>query len=270
MQPDNTGQNERERKCPPDEGPDNPPEIAVVSAAEALRQDLRDVEVPAGQSVMLSPYEREYADCFARVAVRNYDDLQTLGLVPRGLSEDRVRRAIADDDEETYKAAREMLASQPAPHGGCECKPEAAGSANVGTLRQHYSRARRSFNPALSRLLSDHLKTRVEWDSPVAGVVRRWASYAADAGLYADTNFIVSVQILRLRDIIIGPGATLHVDPGTQDLLAATIWIHQTGRLRHGGGYLKIWASAISRYRDLHIQIEATPAASIPWLAKNA
>jgi hypothetical protein len=34
--------------------------------------------------------------------------LQTLGLVPRELSEEKVRRAIAADDDEAYKIAQSM------------------------------------------------------------------------------------------------------------------------------------------------------------------
>jgi len=57
-----------------------------MSAKEELRQDLRASEVPAGADVMFSPHEPEFADCFARVKVKNFDDLKTLGCVPRGLA----------------------------------------------------------------------------------------------------------------------------------------------------------------------------------------
>ncbi|HEV7376232.1 MAG TPA: hypothetical protein VGN95_16055 [Pyrinomonadaceae bacterium] len=61
MQSDKTG------KCPPGEDSGDSPELKVVSAKEALRQNLRALEVPTGADVLFSPYEREFAGYFARV-----------------------------------------------------------------------------------------------------------------------------------------------------------------------------------------------------------
>jgi hypothetical protein len=241
------------------------PEVKVLTAKEALRQDLRDLEVPAGATVMLSPYEREFADYFVRVPVKSFDDLQTIGLVPRGLAEDKVRRAIAADDEEAYKIAQTILANYSA-RGGCECGEKTAARAPLNNLRQHYASTRKSFNPALARVVSEHLQTRVTWDSTVAGIVRNWTAFA-DRGFSAATTLNPSVLLAVSRDIIINRGATLQVEASTHSLLAGTIWIHQTGKLVHGGGYLKIWAAAISRYTNLITSVTAIE--KIPWkLAK--
>src|SRR6185503_16692718 len=97
--------------CPPDEGSDDQPELKVISAKEALRRELKPLEVRAGADVMFSPYEQEFVDYFAQVAIKNFDDLKILGFVPRGLQEDKVRRAIADDDDQAFKIAQSRLAN---------------------------------------------------------------------------------------------------------------------------------------------------------------
>jgi hypothetical protein len=63
---------------------------------------------------MFSPHECEFADCFARAEVENFDDLKTLGFVSRGPAEEEIRRAIADDDNEAHEVAHTMLVNQTA------------------------------------------------------------------------------------------------------------------------------------------------------------
>jgi len=240
-------------QCPPEEGSGDTQGIKVLSAKEALRRDLKTLEVPAGADVMFSPYEPEFADYFAQVEVKIFDDLKTLGFVPRGLKEESVRRAIADDDEEAYKIAQTRLYNSPSGHG-CECQPQKS-SGPVSKLREQYASARQSFNPALARVLSDHLKTRIEWDNPIAGIVHKWVRHIE----FAER----AVNVAILNDITINRGATLRVDASTRSLLAGSIYIHQTGRLIFNGGYLKIWAHAISRLRTF--AISTTALEDIPW-----
>lgn len=266
MQPEN------EANCPPGREAADLPEVAVMSARESLRRDLKDLEVPAGSAVTLSPYEREYADRFARVEIKSFDDLQVVGFVPRGLSEDKVRRAIDEDDAEALRMAHNALANPPAAGGGCECAHPGAADAGRGDLRQHYERARKRFNPSLSRVISEHLRTRVEWDSPVAVAVRKWAQrVGAGGGRYGTAEYVpahrFTILQLIIRDVIINRGATLHVEPSVQNFLARWILIHRTGRLVHGGGYLKIWASTVAPLANLSLTVAA--ADPIPWALAN-
>jgi len=266
MQPEN------EANCRPAREAADLPEVAVMSAKEAVRRDLKDLEVPAGSAVTLSPYEREYAEHFARVEIKSFDDLQVVGLVPRGLSEDKVRRAIDEDDAEALRMAHNALANPSAGGGGCECAHPGAADAGRSDLRQQYERARKRFNPALSRVISEHLRSRVEWDSPVAGAVRKWAQrVGAGGGQYGTAERLpahrVTVLQLTLRDVIINRGATLHVESSVQNFLARYILIHRTGRLVHSGGYLKIWASTVAPLFNLPLTVAA--AAPIPWALAN-
>jgi hypothetical protein len=251
MQSDKTG------KCPPGEDSGDSPELKVVSAKEALRQNLRALEVPAGADVLFSPYEREFAGYFARVEVKNFDDLKTLGFVPRGLVEDKVRCVVVVSNRAAYKVAHTMLSNDPVRGHGCDCQQPQTAKAPRSDLRQRYESARKRFNPALSRLLSEHLQARVDWDSPVAGIVKRWTQYV-------DLAQRAAISIALLSDITINRGAILRVDQSTKALLVGTIWIHRTGRLVYDGGYIKIWARAIENLIDITTRITAT--ADIPWL----
>jgi len=269
MQPDNEANNRQARDAA------GLPEVAVMSAKEALRREPKDLEVSAGSTVTLSPDDREYAEHFARVEIKSFDDLQLLGLVPRGLSEDKVRRAIDEDDAEALRMAHNALAQPQAGGGGCGCGGGHAREADAGRgdLRQHYDRARRRFNPALSRILSEHLRTQVAWDSPTAVVIKNWARRARASGNYSSSSsaeavpsFNFAILQFALRDVIINRGATLHVESSVQSFLARNILIHRTGRLVHGGGYLKIWAAVVAPLSNLTLSLDST----IPWALANS
>jgi hypothetical protein len=250
-------------KCgryPPDDDSGDVLDRMVQSPKDALRRELKTLQVAAGADVMFSPHDREFADYFGRVAVKTFDDLKVLGFVPRGLAEDKVRSAIAADEEEAYKVALTRTADAPAPHRDCDCQGSPAANATGGTsssLRQRYVSARKAFNPTLARVLAQHLQTRVEWDSPTASIVRNWVSYI-------DRPQQSAISIALLSDITIDRGATLRVDRSTKALFAGTIYIHRTGQLIYDGGYLKIWASAISSFIGLATTV--TSVTDIPWL----
>lgn len=252
MQSDKTG------KCPPEEGSGDVSELKVVSAKEALRRDLKSLQVPASTDVMFSPYDSEFAPYFARVEVKDFDDLKVLGFVPRGLAEEKVRSAIAADENEAYKVAHTMLANSPAPN--CTCQHPQTTVVSGSNLRQHYASARKSFNPALARVLTEHLQTRVEWDSPIASIVRNWMRFI-------EISQRSAISIALLNDITIDRGAVLRLDKSTKALFAGTIYIHRTGQLIYDGGYLKIWAHAISNL--LTFATSATNLSNIPWLISN-
>lgn len=227
------------------------------SAKEALKHDLRSIDVPEDTTVLLSPTSRDFADCFLRVHLRSYEDLQTLGFVPRGLSEENVRKAIAGDDDETYKMAQTTFCQV---RHDCDCSEHRGHTANPHrnkTLRSTYTAIRKSHNPNLARLLSDHYGTRMPWDSPIAGIVAKWTGYIE---IVLDPLILV----LFAQDITINRNATLAVDANAKSLMARDIKIHNTGKLVHQGGYLKVWANSISRLDNLFVGSHV-----VPWLVQK-
>jgi hypothetical protein len=232
------------------------PEIALVTSREALRREFMRIEVPEDSELSLSPTNREYARCFARVHLQSYEDLQTLGFVPRRLPEERVREAIATDDEEAFKLASTMM-HQPVRDCGCESQGAYQERASRSTLRTAYNSVRKSHNRALAGLLSDHYGTHIAWDSPLAGIVRKWDSYL---GLNAE------IVIALLEDIIINRNATLAVAANAKSLLAHNIWVHDTGRLVLQGSYTKVWANSVNRFSILRPEVlETLREQEPPW-----
>jgi hypothetical protein len=232
--------------------------IVLCNVQEALAREPRDLEVPEGTEVLLSPYEREHKEYFVRVELKSFEDLKMFGLVPRGLSEEKVRRAISKDDEEVHKLASKMLDTQARQGCGCEDHQPQSSRSYGSDLRRLYTSTRNRYHPSLANLLSAHLSARVEWDSALPGIIRRWVSI---------TN--VSLISTLFRDITINRGATLAVDKSAKSLLAGTIWIHRSGRLVSQGSYLKIWAHAISSFTDVKIIDHVTALDKLPWRGAN-
>ena len=220
-----------------------------MSAREVLGLEPRPLVVPEDQEMVLSPDNPNFARSFARVQLKSYADLQLLGLVPRHLSEDKVRKAISADDAEVYQmATRALSLSTP-----CDCSGHAALTKRpLGRTR--YARlttVAQAHHPALAAVLADHYGTHVAWDEPVSSIVRNW-TFALRVGSL--------VHIALLGDITINKNATLTVASPAKSLLAWNIWIERTGRLLQQGSYLKIWANSMNRFR--HFDLEAVNAAA--------
>jgi hypothetical protein len=208
--------------------------------------------VPDNAEVVLSAANREFASFFARVRLKSYADLQLLGFVPRRLAEDKVRQAMATDDEDALRLAAGLQRE-----GDCGCndaRPVLPASRMRGsTLRSVYNRIRKRHNPALARVLSDHYHTLWPWDSPVAAIMRKQV-----AALNLSTwELLLTVA----ADITIKSNATLWVGAGVQALLAHNIWIHSTGKLIQQGSYLKLWANSINHFSG-SLNLSAVAAAS--------
>ncbi len=224
-------QDRREEGCP---------EVRLLTAKDALRLELRPIEVPENAEILLSPANPEYASCFARVRLKSYEDLQTLGFVPRRLAEEKVRQAMAADDGEVYDLAGKMLRQS---SGECGCSK---GAAHVTVLRGSpirsvYNNIRKRHNPALARVLADHYGTQMAWDTPVPAIVRKWV-----VAVRLNPEIIIAL----LGDITIHKNATLAVAASSKSLMAWNIWIHTTGRLVQQSSYLKIWANSINRFTN--------------------
>jgi hypothetical protein len=84
-------------------------QIKRCSAKEALRHDLRKIVVPEGKTVLVSPKSPEFTGHFVEVPLTSFDDLQTLGFVPRGIAQETLRKAIVEDDNDGYRMAQAMF-----------------------------------------------------------------------------------------------------------------------------------------------------------------
>jgi hypothetical protein len=104
----------------------------------------------------------------------------------------------------------------------------------------------------MARLLADHYGKHISWDNPVAGIVSKWV-------MYIEVVLNPSIIVLFAQDIIINRNATLTVDATAKSLLAKDIKIHNTGKLVHQGGYLKIWANSISRLDNVILGSHTIP-----------
>src|SRR5262245_11782196 len=85
--------------------------IKTYPAKEALKRGTEDLVVAEGQAVTLTPSNRDLAHHFARVQLTALEDLPTLGLLPRKIGEQDLRRAIGSDDDDAYKMTVSLLAS---------------------------------------------------------------------------------------------------------------------------------------------------------------
>jgi hypothetical protein len=231
--------------------------IKLCTAKEALRHEARNIVVPENVDLTLSPSHPELLNYFVRVPLKTYEDLQLLGFVPRKLSEEKVRQAIAADDEEAYKLSGTLSPQAPS---DCECKntlPRASSYSQ--NLRSIYNGIRKTHNPSLARLLSDHFSTHITWDDPVAGITRKWA-------LYLDSRLSKVLLVAILMDITINRGASLAVDANVKSFLAHNIQIHRTGRLIQQGSYMKIWANSMTTFLDFTDVLTQVPKVAPPWL----
>jgi hypothetical protein len=229
--------------------------IPELTAREALSRTTRSIQIPDDETVVLSPASPEFGQAFVRVQATTFDDLQLLGLVPRGIAEEPLKRAIAADDDTAATVVRQA----PPRDTECACHGGDAQATRVAygrDLRLAYGRVRKSYHPALASLLSDHLGTRVTWDSPTAAIVRKNVT-----GALRQTPHMIAL----FEDITIGKNATLAVDPTLKTLYAGTIWIHRSGRLRQQGSYVKIWASAIRTYVDFASVVTNSAKVHAPW-----
>jgi hypothetical protein len=229
-------------------------DIRAMSAAELIRQDPRDLEVPEGTEVLLSPDDPQFAHHFARVDMRSYEDLQLLGFIPRGLDLDALRSAIRHDDEAAQQVAHERLAR------GNPCDDRERQETSYGSsLRELTAQIRRDYHPALSRLLNEHYRTTIELDSMRAGLTWKWASSLKELDA-------VSLVASLFQDITVHKDATLRIDKTDRMLMASNIRIHKTGKIVRSGGYLKIWAHSISAFIDFS-EVVTEAVHRFPWAA---
>lgn len=228
--------------------------LPTCSVKELLNRPTESLVVPDGQTIEFAPDKREFAHYFARVRLTVFEDLQLLGLVPRGLREDAVRQAIGSDEEQAYRTA---AASLGALTHDCTCAPRRDRLSD--RLAATYRQARRSNNPALARMLSEHYQTDIAFHDPLPALVRNWVRYF-DTKRHFDAGIATSL----FTDVTIHRNAVLATDRTLKLFLAGTIWIHRSGQLLQQGSYLRIWAHTIARFLDIR-DIATTVRVDAPW-----
>lgn len=208
-------------------------EIALVTAADALRAKRRDKVVEDG-----STYEVGDEDC-TRVGIAGIEDLQRLSLLPESLKPELLLKAIREDDAAALEQARRLpFAAADCGCDGGDDATEARAPHPVATLRQQYGQLRRRFHPTLARALSDVHGQEVAWDSPLAIHAHRWVHQ-----LQAVRRF--ELVLVFWQDLTVGRNATLQLATTRRMLWARHIRIHTGGRIRTGGSYLKIKCASI-------------------------
>ncbi|MCR6850374.1 hypothetical protein [Bacillus sp. IBL03825] len=239
-------------------------EIKLCSAYEALRRETRDIEVPENKTLILSPANREFASAFSRVSLESFRDLQLLGFIPHKLEEERIRNAIAKDDDEIYRIA---ITTPNWNTRKCSCVGHVTENPKSVEQDFHstYNNIRERYHPTLANLLSEFYRIRISADSPLASnikkVITKWDRLRSENNIAISTIF---------KDIVINRGGTLIIPPINTSLLAHNIWFHQTANMIHQGSYLKIWASAIHTFRNLSVEdLEAWRREKPSWLIKN-
>jgi hypothetical protein len=78
-----------------------------IYVEDALRGNGVQIEVPPGEILTIGPFEERYADVYRIAEVRSFADLQALGLVPDGISEQEASAALVADDRD-FRGRRDL------------------------------------------------------------------------------------------------------------------------------------------------------------------
>ena len=184
-----------------------------VDVEYALRATGIQIEVPSGEMVTIGPFEARYADAYRVAEVRSFEDLQSLGLVPRGLSEQTARDALLSDD----RAFRERRGDA-AERSACAC--EDASAAPAARIRR--SRIQASLGEALA---SPSRKSSALDDPGVIHVYHHLARWFDKPARYL-------VGVIRAQNIFIGWDGILVMSPTVTVVDADVIDIADSGRLK--------------------------------------
>lgn len=198
-----------------------------ISVDEALRTTRTVIEVAAKESETIGLRSERYQDAFCIANIRSFDDLQSLGLVPRGISEEASRSALAEDDREYQARFQEFQARHADSRSkeNCHCDD---GRSQVKPV------SRRRTQSNLSALLPERYRSSVE--GPNSGVVhvyqhlRRWF----------DKPAMYLVGLVRAQGIVIGFDSTLTMDATVSVVHASFINISSGGRLKFLAGMVNV------------------------------
>ena len=203
-----------------------------LKIAEMFRRKRRDIVVPKGRSIEVSPAS-EFSDHFLDVEIESFDDLRKLHLVAPNLDGKRVREAIRSDDARALELARQQAGSN---FDACTCEGapgSSAASPYHARLRAAYGGIRKRQHQDLAAILSEIYRKTVDWDSPEAVSTWSWIEKLSLAGR-------ISIKVLFAADIIVGHNATMMIAAATKHRTANNIKIHTGGRIVVAGSYIKV------------------------------
>lgn len=231
--------------------PDGELNLPEISARELLKQRGRDLEVQENEVVHLDPAKGQYRDSMFNVRVASFEDAQLMGMIPRKAKREAIVKAIAADDAKAYKLATRHFD----PTASCACH----GAEQGLSLQATYLAFRKRNNPYLAEVLSEVVGSKFEWHSPAVSALRKYA-------IIASTGFNLISALFT--DITINRGSSLVVGRRARSMFANHIAIHRTGKLIQTGGYLRIWATSLTRFSDVP-QIADLKHLETPWFVKN-
>ena len=198
-----------------------------IDVSRALQSNGVSINVPPGESLTTGPFEARYAEAYRIAEVRSFADLQSLGLVPRDLSEEVARDAMLGDDDEFRTLRR--TARNAAERGECSCHEQTAGHGS--SIRR--SRVQSRLSEALASSTRGFRSAAAREDAGVVHVyqhLRRWFDQPA--------NFLVG--LVRANTIFIETDGLLVMSPTVNVLDVDTIDIRLGGRLKFQGSSVNV------------------------------
>jgi hypothetical protein len=152
---------------------------------------------------------------------------------------------MAEDDDRVFGLSGAQLQARAQAVGkACSCEGATGSSGELahswtGDLRRAYAAIRPRHNYSLAKLLSEHYRKDVAWDSPLASIVRGWV-YALDhrVGVWR----IIGVLF---NDVTILNKATLNLSSSVSYFRANRISIHAGGVLKINSSYIRIVCASV-------------------------
>jgi hypothetical protein len=224
-----------------------------IDVGRALQSNGVTINVPPRESITIGPFETRHAETFRIAEVRSFSDLQSLGLVPRNLSEDVARDAMLGDDDE-FRTLRRTARSAPE-HGECSCHEQEAG--HGPSIRR--SRVQSRLAEALASSMPAFRRSAAREDAGVVHIyqhLRRWFDQPA--------AFLVG--LVRANSIFIETDGVLVMSPTVSVLDVDTIDIRLGGRLRFQGSSVNVRCGTMNGEPEPPPPVFGTPPGhTAPW-----
>lgn len=209
-----------------------------ISVEEALSANVPRIDVPEGAELSIGVYGNAFPRAFRVAEVVQFEELQTLGLVPDGISEEQASEAIKADGREYHEALVSADSTDRA-NRGCSCEGTAS-RADPGPAR---SLRRVQFQWNLAAALESPLRRPLEpGDLAVINAyahLKRWFRRTASH----------LVGVTAASDINVLAGATLAMLPTVTVVHANHISIWPSGRLRLQAGSVFVRCAALNGVR---------------------
>jgi hypothetical protein len=79
-----------------------------ISVEDAVRSNEIQIEVAPEETLSIGPFEERYSEAYRIAEVLSFEDQQTLGLVPLGVSEQQASEALIADDHGFEERQRDI------------------------------------------------------------------------------------------------------------------------------------------------------------------